>query len=98
MKPLMFFLLIFVVGCKSAPTIPPPPSFTCNSMCLIPCVDADGDTGLRWSSPTGSDPEAWDLLVEDVLAPLVEKLRVCEVRRNTCAQCLRDLKSEGIIQ
>lgn len=97
MKALVLFLCVVLIGCKDVPVKPPAPSFTCNSMCLIPCVDADGDTGLRWNV-VGTDPEAWDALYDDVINPLAEKLRVCEVRRNTCAQCLRDLKSEGIIQ
>jgi hypothetical protein len=96
-KSLVFLLSACITGCSYVPVKPPAPSFSCNSMCLIPCVDADKDTGLRWLvDPT--DAAAWDALKTDILDPLVERLRVCEVRRNTCAQCLRDLKTEGVIQ
>lgn len=102
MKLLYAVLCAFLlVGCgKGSGTtkIPPPVSAQCDdALCYAPCVDPDGDTGIRWDgSPV--DPAAWDSLASDVTVPLADRLRQCEVRRKACAQCLDRLKAAGVIQ
>lgn len=70
----------------------------CDAMCAVPCVAADGDTGVRWDAdPTKA--EAWDELAEDtVIDQLAGKLRTCEVRRRACHQCLLRLDRAGVIE
>jgi hypothetical protein len=91
---------VFLVGChggSGSRETPPPVQAQCEeTQCRNPCVSEDGDTGIRWDgSPT--DPAAFDALVDDVVEPLVEKLRQCEVRRKACEQCLDRLREAGVI-
>jgi hypothetical protein len=69
----------------------------CNAICYAPCVDAAGDTGVRWEADPES-AEAWDVLGEDVTDQLATKLRTCETRRGACVQCLERLEAEGVIR
>jgi hypothetical protein len=69
----------------------------CDSICFTPCVDAKGDTGVRWEGDP-QDPGAFDALGGDVVPQLTEKLRTCEVRRRSCAVCLERLQREGVIR
>lgn len=69
----------------------------CDSICFMPCIAANGDTGVRWDG----DPQAsaaFDALGGDVVPALTEKLRTCEVRRRACAVCLQRLEAEGVIR
>lgn len=68
----------------------------CNAICYTPCVDEDGDTGIRWVG-NYTDPKLWDSLSEDVTIPLAEKLRQCETRRKACEQCLDRLEEQKVI-
>jgi hypothetical protein len=69
----------------------------CESICFMPCVTEDGDTGVRWDAEPG-DAAAFDALGGEVVPLLGEKLRTCEVRRRACATCLERLEREGVIR
>lgn len=68
----------------------------CNAICYTPCVGEDGDTGIKWVG-SYTDPAMWDKLNKDVLFPLVQKLRVCDTRRDACVQCLNRLEEQKVI-
>lgn len=69
----------------------------CSPICMTPCTGADGDTGVRWSA-AADDPAAFDGLAGDVVPALADRLRVCEVRRQACEQCLRRLDKARVIK
>lgn len=69
----------------------------CNAMCFAPCTSTTGDTGVRWEAAP-EDPAAWDDLGGNVAPALADKLRVCEVRRQSCQQCLQRLDKAGAIK
>ena len=96
----MLVLLIGVAGCKpdAVRTDPAPPvAAGCSSLCETPCVGADGDTGIRWDgSPV--DAAAWDALADRTTFLLADALRQCETHRRACAQCLDNLREQGVIQ
>ena len=69
----------------------------CSPICMTPCTTADGDTGVRWSA-AADDPAAFDGLAGDVVPALADRLRVCEVRRQACEQCLRRLDKARVIK
>lgn len=69
----------------------------CNPICLLPCVAENGDSGVRWEADP-SDPAAWDALGGEAVPALADKLRVCEVRRQACVQCLRRLEKAKVIK
>lgn len=87
-------LLLASTGCASL-TRPVPA--LCNAMCFEPCTSAGGDTGVRWEAAP-EDPAAWDDLGGNVAPALADKLRVCEVRRQSCQQCLLRLDKAGAIK
>ena len=91
-------VLILLSGCGSITKLvkrDPIPA-QCNAICYLPCVDEDGDTGIRWVG-NYTDPKLWDALSEEVTLPLAEKLRQCETRRKACEQCLNRLEQEKVI-
>lgn len=69
----------------------------CDSICFMPCVGEDGDTGVRWEGDP-QDARTFDALGGEVVPALGEKLRTCEVRRKACATCLQRLEREGVIR
>lgn len=86
---------VFLLAACSRNTRPVPAQ--CNPICFLPCVAANGDAGVRWEA-VPSDPAAWDALGGEVVPALADKLRVCEVRRLACEQCLRRLDDAKVIQ
>lgn len=95
MRTVVVLAALLLAGCSTQPVRPVPAQ--CNPLCLLPCTGANGDTGVRWEAePT--DPDAWDVLAGEVIPSLVERERVCEVRRNACAQCLQRLDKAGVIK
>lgn len=44
--------------------------------------------GIAWTSDP-DDPRAWDELVQSVIAPLIERVEICEARRSACVATLR---------
>jgi hypothetical protein len=99
---ILFQVLVLVLALAACQSAPQPEGqgavdAQCNAICYAPCVDADGDTGVRWEA----DPDAssaWDVLGEDVTDQLTTKLRTCETRRSACVQCLERLEAEGVIR
>ena len=91
-------LAIILSSCNTVRSVKPDPALAqCNSVCFVPCVKPDGDTGIRWDG-TPTDPAMFDRLADEVALPLGEKLRVCETRRKACEQCLKRLEDNGVIQ
>ena len=86
-------VLLLAACSRNTRPVPAP----CNPACFLPCVAANGDSGVRWEAdPNG--PAAWDVLGGEVVPALADKLRVCEVRRLACAQCLRRLEKAKVIK
>lgn len=91
--------VLLLAGCQgSSPSdLRPPVSAQCGDRCFVPCVEEDGDTGIRWDgSPV--EAEAWDRLASDVTVPLADRLRVCDQHRQDCVDCIERLKKSGVIQ
>lgn len=94
---LLLLCLPLIAGCpgqKPASVRPVPAQ--CEASCFVPCVDAAGDTGVRWEADP-ADPAAWDALGEDVTDRLATKLRTCDTRRQACVQCLERLEHAEVI-
>lgn len=91
---------VLLMGCNGGSgtrEIAPPVQAQCEeTQCRNPCVGEDGDTGVRWDG-TPTDPAAFDALVDDVVEPLADLLRQCEVRRKACQQCLDRLREADVI-
>ena len=95
----LFLSIAALTACKTTPpTDTPPVVADCDSKCYEPCVDEQGDTGIRWSVPDYTDPKAWDELGNWVVPSLEDKLRACEVNRKACTKCLDSLQKHGVIQ
>lgn len=97
---LTILFLVILVACSGCTTKGPvnaaPVQSHCDTMCYTPCVKEDGDTGVRWVGDFTS-PDAWETLGDDVVSSLSGKLRTCELHRKACAQCIQNLKDEGVI-
>lgn len=94
-----YFFLATIAGCTTVgKLIPRPPVLAqCNVLCATPCVEPNGDTGIRWDgSPV--DPKAWDALADQTAPALADRLRVCETHRQACTQCLDRLEQQGVIK
>lgn len=92
-RPLLLLVILLLSACSSMKGAIPA---QCNAMCFQPCVSKDGDTGVRWDAKE-ADPGAWDALVGDVTIQMATKLRTCEVRRQSCTQCLERLRDQNLI-
>jgi hypothetical protein len=94
---LVALALTLLTGClgPARPEVKPVQS-QCADLCYVPCVEADGDTGVRWEGDA-EDPAAWDGLADDTTAVLSGKLRQCEVARRACTRCLDRLEAQGVI-
>lgn len=88
-------LLLTGATCQRRAAVPVPAQ--CNAICFSPCVDASGDTGIRWEADP-NDPAAFDALGGDVTPALSDKLRTCDKRREACVQCLRRLDDRRVIR
>lgn len=64
--------------------VPEPVDLYCSAECFVGC----GDTPPVWAPKDPDSPEAWNELVEQVIAPLVKWWRMCETRRASCASCI----------
>lgn len=95
---LVLALVAALAACQAGVPARPPGPVTahCDALCFAACVEADGDTGVRWQGEP-VDPAAWDALGDDVVDQLTQKLRSCEVRRRACVQCLDRLERERVI-
>ena len=86
---------LLLTGATCSHSTKPVPA-QCNAVCFTPCV-VDGDTGVQWDADP-ANPSAWDDLGGRVVPELADKLRVCEVRRQACDQCLRRLDKVRVIE
>jgi hypothetical protein len=91
----VFAGLILLAGCSHLRAKPVP--VACDAMCYVPCTGARGDTGVRWQTAAPPSAADWDVLAGEVVPALADKLRTCELRRQACTTCLRDLQRAGII-
>lgn len=94
MRLALMLLASLLAGCASAPIAAVPAQ--CNAMCFQPCVGKGDDTGVRVTA-SGDSAEAWDQIGGEVTLQLATKLRICDARRDACAQCLRRLDDAGAI-
>jgi hypothetical protein len=90
-------VVLLLAACKEQAAKPEPPANGCSSLCFTPCVEKDGDTGLRWVGDAYAS-ETWDALSEGVTVTLADKVRECERRRAACHMCLDRLSNEGVTQ
>lgn len=95
MRAVLFALLAVPLLAACGRNTRPVPA-QCNAVCFAPCA-ADGDTGVRWEADP-NNPAAWDALGGEVVPALADKLRVCEVRRQACEQCLQRLEAAKVIK
>lgn len=88
--------LFLLTGATCSRNTRPVPA-QCNQICFLPCVAENGDSGVRWEADP-YNPAAWDDLGGEVVPALADKLRVCEVRRQGCEQCLKRLDKAKVIE
>lgn len=90
------FVVLLLSGCKTFTGSKEAVASQCNPICYVSCVGEKGDTGIQWVGDY-ADPKLWDALPENVIEPLVTKLRLCEKNRQACTQCLDRLEQQKVI-
>ena len=94
MRLLALIAVALLAGCgKRVEYRDPPPlqvqmPAECSAQCDV--------SGIAWMSDP-SDPRAWDDLAEDVIAALIERVELCETRRESCVATLRRAEAAGRI-
>lgn len=89
----LYSLAAILSGCTTGirPSGITPVAAGCDASCATPC-----DKGRTWDVD-GETADDWDALAELTL-DYADKLRACEVRRQSCAKCLDRLREAGVIQ
>lgn len=96
----MGLLLLALVACSTTKTAVPQ-RFTapavpsqCDAECTTSCLPAD-DAWPQWKGDP-DDPRTWDLLPEQVIAPLRTIAETCDGHRKACVTCLERIDRVGL--
>lgn len=87
----LLLIALGLAGCPSPPVrmhVDPPAPLpnVCDDACKTPCEDAK--QVARWECPDPEDGECWKLQHEQVINPLVTLAERCEVKRQSCMDCI----------
>ena len=90
-------LLLAACAGKRPPEIPPAESKPLPVACPPAALERCQTDIPRWEPPDPNSPEAWKLILPQVVLPLGEELVACDGRVAALRACLDNLQAEGVI-
>lgn len=96
---LITLLVLCASGCETVPVVSTPPReesapvpSQCDASCKESCIPS---AYPRWEGDP-DDPATFDLLPDQVIAPLRGLVEQCDAKRKACVACLRRLDDAGL--
>lgn len=91
-------IALALAGCggravKPVPDPLPPVAIRCAPMAYEACQTQPP----RWDPPDAESPEAWKLLVPQVLQPMARELRDCDARLRAVQACLDEAQRQRVL-
>ena len=72
---------------------PPPVQITCAPQAKERCQTQPP----RWSPPDPNSPDAWKLVLPQVVLPMARELNDCDLRVAAAQACLDEAQSKGVL-
>lgn len=93
----MFALGVMLAGCGTVPVVDPEPPPPVQVTCAPQAKERCQTTSPRWEPDDPNSPEAWKLILPQVLLPIERELYECDLRVAAAQACLDEVQAKGLI-
>lgn len=97
MRALLIAAVLLLPACRTIPVPqaepPPPVQVTCAPQAKERCQTQPP----LWQPPDPRSPDAWKLVLPQVLLPVVRELNACDLRVAAAQACLDEAQAKGVL-